>query len=109
VAIVIHAQILFLIPSCCNGNEFSQELILLMILRRFLARKDIGVTVALGCPSLDRKVVNSGKRLRAYVGIDEGNVSNDLVSTIICFCLCIHILYNFLLFYIRNMFFTFNQ
>lgn len=43
--------------------------------------------MALGCPSLDRKVVNSGKRLRAYVGIDEGNVSNDLVSDIICFCL----------------------
>lgn len=28
-----------------------------------------------GCPSTDRKVVNSGKRLRAYVGIDEANVS----------------------------------
>lgn len=44
---------------------------------RFLSRKDIGVTVALGCPSLDRKVVNSGKRLRAYVGIDEGNVCSS--------------------------------
>ncbi|XP_027342621.1 zinc finger protein VAR3, chloroplastic-like isoform X2 [Abrus precatorius] len=43
-------------------------------LLRFLSRKDIGVTVAFGCPSLDRKVINSGKRLRAYVGIDEGNV-----------------------------------
>lgn len=27
-----------------------------------------------GCPSTDRKVVNAGKRLRAHVGIDEGNV-----------------------------------
>ncbi|CAJ1932644.1 unnamed protein product [Sphenostylis stenocarpa] len=44
---------------------------------RFLSRKDIEVTVALGCPSLDRKVVNSGKRLRAYVGIDEGNVCSS--------------------------------
>ncbi|KAG2377038.1 uncharacterized protein HKW66_Vig0176120 [Vigna angularis] len=44
---------------------------------RFLSRKDIGVTVALGCPSLDRKVVNSGKRLRAYVGIDEGSVCSS--------------------------------
>ncbi|TKY69247.1 Zinc finger protein VAR3 [Spatholobus suberectus] len=44
---------------------------------RFLSRKDIGVAVALGCPSLDRKVVNSGKRLRAYVGIDEGNVCSS--------------------------------
>ncbi|KAH1260663.1 Zinc finger protein VAR3, chloroplastic [Glycine max] len=44
---------------------------------RFLSRKDIGVTVALGCPSLDRKVINSGKRLRAYIGIDEGNVCSS--------------------------------
>lgn len=27
-----------------------------------------------GCPSTDRKVVNSGKRLRAHVGMNEGNV-----------------------------------
>lgn len=27
-----------------------------------------------GCPSTDRKVANSGKRLRAHVGINEGNV-----------------------------------
>lgn len=69
-----------------------------MLLLRFLSRKDIGVTVALGCPSLDRKVVNSGKRLRAYVGIDEGNVSNDLDSTIICFCLWYTIQLSFLLY-----------
>ena len=37
----------------------------------------MGVIVALGCPSLDRKVINSGKCLRAYTGIDEGNVSGD--------------------------------
>nr|GEV67940.1 zinc finger protein VAR3, chloroplastic-like [Tanacetum cinerariifolium] len=30
-----------------------------------------------GCPSTDRKVVNSGKRLRAHVGIDEGNVCSS--------------------------------
>ncbi|XP_010043950.2 zinc finger protein VAR3, chloroplastic-like isoform X3 [Eucalyptus grandis] len=29
------------------------------------------------CPSTDRKVVNSGKRLRAHVGIDEGNVCSS--------------------------------
>ena len=44
---------------------------------RFLSQKDIGVILALGCPSLDRKVINSGKCLRAYTGIDEGNVSGD--------------------------------
>lgn len=32
------------------------------------------VIAGCGCPSIDRKVVNSGKRLRAYVGIDEVNV-----------------------------------
>jgi hypothetical protein len=41
---------------------------------RFLSRKDIQVIAGPGCPSIDRKVVNSGKRLRAHVGIDEGNV-----------------------------------
>jgi len=32
-----------------------------------------------GCPSLDRKVVNSGKRLRAHVGIDEGDVCVEML------------------------------
>ncbi|KDP38108.1 hypothetical protein JCGZ_04751 [Jatropha curcas] len=44
---------------------------------RFLSRKDIHVIVGCGCPSIDRKVVNSGKRLRAHVGIDEGNVCSS--------------------------------
>nr|CAD1832576.1 unnamed protein product [Ananas comosus var. bracteatus] len=41
---------------------------------RYLSRKDIHIVVRCGCPSIDRKVVNSGKRLRAHVGIDEGDV-----------------------------------
>eukprot|EP01018_Ginkgo_biloba_P017804 Gb_13912 [translate_table: standard] len=41
---------------------------------RSLSRKDIQVLVGYGCPSLDRKVVCSGKRLRAYVHLDEGDV-----------------------------------
>lgn len=41
---------------------------------RYLSREDILVVAGSGCPSTDRKVVNSGKRLRAHVGIDEGNV-----------------------------------
>ncbi|KAK7849047.1 hypothetical protein CFP56_003894 [Quercus suber] len=40
----------------------------------FLSRKDIKVIAESGCPSIDRKVINSGKCLRAHVGIDEGNV-----------------------------------
>ncbi|KFK41483.1 hypothetical protein AALP_AA2G136500 [Arabis alpina] len=41
---------------------------------RYLSKNDIKVIAGCGCPSTDRKVVNSGKRLRAFVGIDEGNV-----------------------------------
>ncbi|KAG9443847.1 hypothetical protein H6P81_015187 [Aristolochia fimbriata] len=41
---------------------------------RYFSRKDIHVVAGVGCPSLDRKVVNSGKRLRAHVGIEEGKV-----------------------------------
>ncbi|KAK9105912.1 hypothetical protein Scep_022756 [Stephania cephalantha] len=40
-------------------------------LLRYLSRKDIHMVVGSGCPSIDRKVVNSGKRLRAHLGIDE--------------------------------------
>lgn len=48
---------------------------------RYLSRKDIHVIAACGCPSINRKVVNSGKRLRAYVGIDEGNVLDICLPT----------------------------
>ncbi|KAF3780293.1 Zinc finger protein [Nymphaea thermarum] len=41
---------------------------------RFLSRTDIHDIVNCGCPSVDRKIVNSGKRLRAFVGIEEGDV-----------------------------------
>ncbi|KAM1740836.1 hypothetical protein ACFX12_011025 [Malus domestica] len=46
-------------------------------LLRMLSRKDIQIIARCGCPSLDRKVVNSGKRLRAYVGVDEGDVCSS--------------------------------
>ncbi|KAF2308411.1 hypothetical protein GH714_006903 [Hevea brasiliensis] len=46
-------------------------------LMRFFSRKDIHAIARCGCPSIDRKVVNSGKRLRAHVGIDEGNVCSS--------------------------------
>ncbi|XVE85472.1 hypothetical protein DITRI_Ditri17bG0093300 [Diplodiscus trichospermus] len=44
---------------------------------RYLSRKDIQVIAGCGCPTRDRKVVNSGKRLRAYVRIDEGSVCSS--------------------------------
>jgi hypothetical protein len=44
---------------------------------RYLSRWDIQVALRSGCPSIDRKVVNSGKRLRAHVGLDEGEVSKS--------------------------------
>lgn len=41
---------------------------------RSLSTKDIEVIVGGGCPNLLRKAVNSAKRLRAYVRLDEGDV-----------------------------------
>lgn len=41
---------------------------------RYLSRESILQIAGTGCPSTDRKVVNSGKRLRAYVGSNEENV-----------------------------------
>nr|GMD66152.1 zinc finger protein VAR3, chloroplastic-like [Ipomoea batatas] len=46
---------------------------------RYLSQKDIEVIAQAGCPSVDRKVVNSGKRLRAHLGIDEGNVCSSCI------------------------------
>uniref|UniRef100_A0A7N0VHC0 RanBP2-type domain-containing protein n=1 Tax=Kalanchoe fedtschenkoi TaxID=63787 RepID=A0A7N0VHC0_KALFE len=39
-----------------------------------LSKKDIQTIVGNGCPNLNRKPVNSAKRLRAYVGLEEGDV-----------------------------------
>ncbi|XP_052180916.1 uncharacterized protein LOC127794070 [Diospyros lotus] len=39
-----------------------------------LSSEDIQAVVEVGCPNLFRKVVNSAKRLRAYVRLDEGDV-----------------------------------
>lgn len=47
---------------------------------RSLSREDIKAVVEYGCHNTNRKVVNSGKRLRAYVNLDEAVVSS--VSTI---------------------------
>lgn len=44
---------------------------------RSLSRKDIQILAGYGCPNLDRKVVCSGKRLRAYVQLDEGDVCSS--------------------------------
>ncbi|XP_043702967.1 zinc finger protein VAR3, chloroplastic isoform X3 [Telopea speciosissima] len=39
-----------------------------------LSKEDIQTVVECGCPSLFRKTVNSAKRLRAFVRLDEGDV-----------------------------------
>ncbi|XP_052186375.1 zinc finger protein VAR3, chloroplastic-like [Diospyros lotus] len=46
-------------------------------LMRYFSRKHIQVIAGSGCPVTDRKVVNSGKRLRAHVGVDEENVCSS--------------------------------
>ncbi|XP_058183867.1 zinc finger protein VAR3, chloroplastic-like [Rhododendron vialii] len=54
--------------ACLN---FARDRVDLM---RYFSSIDIQVIAGSGCPIIDRKVVNSGKRLRAHVGIDEGHV-----------------------------------
>ncbi|XP_055820054.1 uncharacterized protein LOC129888991 isoform X1 [Solanum dulcamara] len=54
--------------ACLNFARDRIDLI------RYLSWQDIGVLAGCGCPSMDRKVVNSGKRLRVLFGIEEGNV-----------------------------------
>ncbi|KAL7604780.1 zinc finger protein VAR3, chloroplastic [Lactuca sativa] len=48
-------------------------------LMSYLTRGDIHAVAGSGCPSIDRKVVNSGKRLRAHMGIHEGNVCSSCI------------------------------
>ncbi|KAH6790398.1 hypothetical protein C2S51_005404 [Perilla frutescens var. frutescens] len=59
--------------ACLNFARDQYQLI------RYLSRKDIMVIAGSGCPITDRKVVNSGKRLRAHVGINEGNVCSSCI------------------------------
>ncbi|XP_059649698.1 zinc finger protein VAR3, chloroplastic-like [Cornus florida] len=59
--------------ACLNFARDKFDLI------RYFSRKDVQVVAGSGCPSVDRKVVNSGKRLRAHVGIDEGNVCSSCI------------------------------
>lgn len=54
--------------ACLNFARDRVDLI------RYFSSHDIEVIAGSGCPVIDRKVVNSGKRLRAHVGIDEGHV-----------------------------------
>ncbi|CAL9781727.1 unnamed protein product [Musa acuminata subsp. burmannicoides] len=51
---------------------------------RYLSRRDIHIIGQCGCPSIDRKVVNSGKRLRAHVGIQEGDVCSSCSLRVSC-------------------------
>ncbi|XP_072992314.1 uncharacterized protein [Typha latifolia] len=57
--------------ACLNFGRDRFDLI------RYLSRIDIQIVVRCGCPSIDRKVVNSGKRLRAHVGVEEGDVCSS--------------------------------
>lgn len=43
---------------------------------RSMSRQEIQTVVDKGCPNLQRKAVNSAKRLRAYLQLDEGDVSS---------------------------------
>ncbi|XP_021736340.1 zinc finger protein VAR3, chloroplastic-like [Chenopodium quinoa] len=43
---------------------------------RSLSKGDIQTLVERGCPKIQRKVINSAKRLRVYVGLEEKSVCN---------------------------------
>ncbi|XP_073131078.1 uncharacterized protein [Henckelia pumila] len=59
--------------ACLNFARDQHQLI------RYLSRENILEIAGTGCPSTDRKVVNSGKRLRAYVGSNEENVCSSCI------------------------------
>ncbi|XP_075496280.1 uncharacterized protein LOC142533414 [Primulina tabacum] len=59
--------------ACLNFARDQHQLI------RYLSRESILEIAGTGCPSTDRKVVNSGKRLRAYVGSNEENVCSSCI------------------------------
>lgn len=50
----------------------------LIFLCRSLSNEDIRALVESGCPNLFRKAVNSAKRLRAYLRLDEGDVCSSI-------------------------------
>lgn len=45
-----------------------------------MSRQEIQAVVDKGCPNILRKAVNSSKRLRAYLQLDEGDVSNNTIG-----------------------------
>ncbi|URD80740.1 Zn-finger in Ran binding protein [Musa troglodytarum] len=51
---------------------------------RYLSRRDIHIIGQCGCPSIDRKVINSGKRLRAHVRIQEGDACSSCSLRVSC-------------------------
>lgn len=53
---------------------FLPFLLFIVMLRRLLRMSDIQAVVEGGCPNLLRKAVNSAKRLRAHLQLDEGDV-----------------------------------
>lgn len=49
-------------------------MLLVILLIRLLSSEDIQAVVEGGCPNLLRKAVNSAKRLRAHLRLEEGDV-----------------------------------
>ncbi|XP_073222635.1 uncharacterized protein [Cicer arietinum] len=57
--------------ACLNFGKDRFDLL------RSLSKQDIQILVGFGCPNGDRKVVFSGKLLRKYVHLDEGDVCSS--------------------------------
>jgi len=61
---------------------FLTFLLLIVMLCRLLPVGDVQAVVEGGCPNILRKVVNSAKRLRAHLQLDEGDVCVSAFSLI---------------------------
>ncbi|PWA87687.1 Zinc finger, RanBP2-type [Artemisia annua] len=68
-----------------NGNDLYKDMTVLkeaclsfgrdrFDLFKSLSMQDVQTLVEKGCPNINRKTVNSGKRLRAHLQLDEGDV-----------------------------------
>lgn len=63
--------------------------ILFVYICRSLSEEDIEKVVGGGCPNLLGRAVNSAKRLRAHVRLDEGDVCN--LTQLQHFFMCTHL------------------
>ncbi|CAI9113682.1 OLC1v1014331C1 [Oldenlandia corymbosa var. corymbosa] len=70
---VLYTDMNILKDACLHFARHRYDII------KLLGREEMQSLVGKGCPNLLRKGVNSAKRLRAYLGLDEGQVCSACV------------------------------